>query len=739
MGWIDDLVNTMTKAKTAVNDAVQPTVDTIHNSPLASFLKGNVNEGFSKIGTNLSNEGKTLMAGTDAGIKRLHGQAPTSQDLASEQSGQHMLLGGVLGTIGGVREPEAPAANVESQAVRPEIQPKPVRVSGGDVPPPVGKVAPEQLNKVRVPSNVYGGETDARIQQTLQNDVPGNSVQEKYANLGPTMKNMGDQITQGLKNDPKTVSIGDMDNYIVNNAKGWLRTQDMTPEQAISSMSTYTKQLYRDIAPGPQQNPVGVAGSYVPESGGSATMKGPLNISTPPPQYAYDNQAHTFIPDNMPQPGKFAESVSTADINKMRLLNNQDYGAVYQKMQNGSPLTTRDISIKLAHDTFKDVLGDLHPDLSVLISKQHDLFTLADEAKLGNLAAKEGLPPPEPPWYQKGAAGTALKLGGAAAGIGVGAKELGVPGLVGAGVAAGAQALSGVPNEIAGAFGYAPKSQAQQPEQQKQGQNSHATSITQGVNPDNSFSVSSIPQSVGDVKLNADGSVNVANPTQIKDATGKVIALDQNDANKQIQALQDDISKQHKIAAADPYTPGTQTSTSQTIAADNAQLDSLKTLSSSSAPLNEAYIHVNTITGKTATALRTLNTTAPNLSNLSGQINDLQNSLDPAYAGLKQQLVGIQKEIQGGNLDVKTKAALDSVLRTINQQNVFDYYQAIQGFVGARTSSSMAPTAQGVPAFPVQSGPSPAPSAPQDFGSIVGGSLPPFDQQFPGQTNPGLQ
>lgn len=242
-------------------------------------------------------------------------------------------------------------------------------------------------------------------------------------------------------------------------------------------------------------------------------------------------------------------------------------------------------------------------------------------------------------------------------------------------------------------------------------QSNHVNSISQGVNPDGTFSTSNLPQTMGDTKLNPDGTVSVANPTQIKDATGKVIAIDDNDANKQIQALQNDIAKQHRIAAADPYTPGTQTSTAQIIAGDNAQLASLKALRDSSIPLNNAYEKISSITGKTATALKTLNAVSPNLSNLNTQIDNIQNNLDPAYASLKQQLIGIQKSIGGGNLDVKTKDALVNVLKTINQQNAFDYYRAIQKFVGVPAGNNMDDTSQNMTQFPPQSNVLPSPTS----------------------------
>ncbi len=271
-----------------------------------------------------------------------------------------------------------------------------------------------------------------------------------------------------------------------------------------------------------------------------------------------------------------------------------------------------------------------------------------------------------------------------------------------------------------------------QPGEEQSGQDSqyHGASITQNQGDVNTMgskvlSTNDLPQSVGDVQLNPDGTIEVAAPTQIQDSTGKIIAIDPNETNRQIQALQDDIAAQHKIAAADPYTPGTQTATAQTIEADKAQLESLKALSSSSGGLTENYKHAKMITGRTSSAIKTLQGVSPNIGNLNNQINDLQNNLDPAYAGLKQQLIGLQKNLNGDNLDVKTKDALISVLKTINQQNVFDYYQAIQGFAQPPVQ------AQNQPNFAPQSSPY-LPDVPQDFSSISQGTpqgLPSIPQQ----------
>lgn len=676
MGWIDDLVNTMTKAKTAVNDAVQPTVDTIHNSPLASFLKGNVNEGFSKIGNDLSNQGKTIMSGAQAGVKQMQGQTLTPQDLANQQAGQKMLMGGVLGTVGGMgAAPEAEAGNIGSHVAQPEMQPKPVRVSGGDTLPPVGKVAPEQLNKVRVPSNVYGGETDARIQQTLQNDVPGNSVQEKYANLGPTMKNMGDQINQGLANNPKTVSIGDMDNYIVNNAKSWLRTQDMTPEQAISSMSTYTKQLYKDIAPGPQQNPVGVAGSYVPESGGSATMKGPLNISTPPPQYAYDNQAHTFIPNNMPQPGKFAESVSTADINKMRLLNNQDYGAVYQKMQNGSPLTTRDISIKLAHDTFKDILGDLHPDLAEIVGKQSDLFTLGNEAKLGNLAAKEGLPVKPPSFPSK-----VLKIGG-----GIGA--------AGVGIAGGAPIIENIGGT---ALGLAKTGLGDFANLFKNENTTNAEGKGKDVSTHNDSSIPhdnnghyTLPPNPGITPL-VPGTPSYTRANNALPGNSRQFMVNAPQYMASANTIQDDIKN------GMPLDLMTKFKSSQDVQAY---------LSNPSNPYAKQLANIADLDAKFKSAYTQVNGVSPDENQFINP-SDSKEQFQEKYNEMVSFIYNNYAQFQAPYLQTTEAPA------SLQVQNP----GAVQGSVKYS---------------------SPPPS--NDASAIVGGSLPPFDQQFPGQTNPGLQ
>lgn len=240
---------------------------------------------------------------------------------------------------------------------------------------------------------------------------------------------------------------------------------------------------------------------------------------------------------------------------------------------------------------------------------------------------------------------------------------------------------------------------------------SKVNTITQGTDTTGNFSVNNIPQNMNDVKLNPDGTVIPPLATQIVDSTGQKIAIDPNDANKQITALNAANAKLRPKAAntiSDPT--GAQEAQGQ-IDQNNDQLASLKNLASSSTTLIQASTTVRKITGKVNSALQTLNTTSPNLANLNGQIDDVMNNLAPEYSSLKQQLAAIKSEIGGNNLDVKTKASLQSVLETINRQNVYDYFTAVGGFGvnGASTPSNpMAPTAQGVPAFPpVQSAPPP--------------------------------
>jgi hypothetical protein len=261
-------------------------------------------------------------------------------------------------------------------------------------------------------------------------------------------------------------------------------------------------------------------------------------------------------------------------------------------------------------------------------------------------------------------------------------------------------------------------------------QNPHSNSITQGVNPDGYFSVTNIPASSGEIKLDAQGKLTLPSPSQIKDASGKVIGMDTNSYNQQVDKIQKDISANESNAYS--LDPTIANPAQASIASDKAQLESLKTLHDSSAPLNTGYTFANTVSGKVSTALDMLNTTAPNVVNLNANINDLRKALDPAYAGLSQQLAIIQKEV-GNNLNAATKQVLQNELMTINQQIGYDYLTAVKTYVGGNTTpvNPMAPGPNGVPAFPT-AGVQPAGSTgSQDFSAITGGTPPVM--QFPSQ------
>jgi hypothetical protein len=368
---------------------------------------------------------------------------------------------------------------------------------------------------------------------------------------------------------------------------------------------------------------------------------------------------------------------------------------------------------------YSDAMGNLDPDINNLYQQYGSVKRIGE---MPDTFRNQNLEALKIPGINKGIPGSGMLRRGAASALNgsSAAKIVGGVGLLG-GVGAAGYIGAKAQDKQTNAAGDNQTNPPQQDHNNSPVSNSGITQVGGNVNDkDYGMSVSQIPQSMQDVKLNGDGTINVAPPSMIKDASGKTIAMDQNSVNKQIEALNSsNASLQTDANSLDPVVAKR---AQGQIAENNDQLASLNNLATSDKPLYDSYNKVKTVTGATSQALQMLNSSSPNISNLNGQIDTVQNSLDPAYAGLKQQLSGIQQQIAGGNLDVKTKGALQSVLEEINQQNAFDYYQAINTYASPTDTTTPQSTFSGGNASFAPAPSLPPITAPSNYSSITGGT-----------------
>ncbi len=215
--------------------------------------------------------------------------------------------------------------------------------------------------------------------------------------------------------------------------------------------------------------------------------------------------------------------------------------------------------------------------------------------------------------------------------------------------------------------------------------NVHDTSISQGVNPDGTFSVSNLPADKNGVKL-TQGRLYIPNPSQIKDATGSTIGVDDNSYNKELATLKSQQADLNKKASDNTIVGFQHQQYQDQYKAVGDKIDALNNTHAQSVPLNKTWENITQVSGQVNSVLDDLGNVSPNVSSLNSTLNDLRRKLTGPYAGLATNLEGIQKSMNGGKLDGATKEALQSQLQAINQQLGWSFYTATKNYVGGLTT-----------------------------------------------------
>ncbi len=215
---------------------------------------------------------------------------------------------------------------------------------------------------------------------------------------------------------------------------------------------------------------------------------------------------------------------------------------------------------------YSDAMGNLDPTINNLYQQY------GSAKRIGEMPASfrnQNLQTLKLPVINKGVPFTGAGRRYLAAGLSGDKTAIGSAALVG-GVASAPFTLPPIVNTIANDLGYVKKGSQNQGSNSEQNQsgninqnngnnpaNHNSTMITQvgGNSNDKGYGmpVTKTPQSVGDVKLNSDGTVNAAAPSQMTDAKGNTIAEDPNTITNQITALQaSNASEQAQAASLDP-------------------------------------------------------------------------------------------------------------------------------------------------------------------------------------------
>jgi hypothetical protein len=699
-----------------VSPLVSPFINEFNDSPMGKAFQGKFNEvipALKKRAADVASGKVPVMFGGEMemtpGAGMGLGEVPTPNDLSM---GNYVFdKGGNLVKNANPKPPtyaikqEAPKSGFtpEELAQNREVPPKTTADQPVPVKPTYSKpgdlsgrqVVQQKLNGIdnyQLPQT-YGGNRasfEATDKSVMQNDIGGNTFDQVLHNLNAAKQRVWNDTIQIAKNDQTPVSVNtELMPYVDKYLNTAVADGTIQADFATQAKANFYYRLLDKVKTDNPGNPDAI----IDPNGANLSKE----------QLLYLNKA--------------ANELSSSAYNDF---NAQKTGLNAQQQ----------IDVALSRGV-NDALTNALPDAKTNLIKYSSMTRIGDN--ITPAMRNQDLTIAKLPIINKGIPGTGLIRRVGAAAVGGDPLAMGTLGIAGAAGLYGANKLGllkPVEDSIASTFGYFPKSNADQTQNKPQGDNSHNNSITQGVNSDGYFSVTSIPASSGDVKLDAGGHITLPSPTQIKDANGQVIGIDTNSYNQQVSKLNNDIaanradSKSLDATIANPA--------QGRIQADQDQLDSLKTLHDSSAPLNTGYTFANTVSGKVSTALDMLNTTAPNISNLNGAINELRKSLDPAYAGLAQNLETIQKQF-GTELNGKTRDALISELSTINKQIGYDYLTAVKTYVGGNTvpTNPMAPGPNGIPAFPTSGVQAPASTEAQDFSAITGGTPPVL--QFPKQ------
>ena len=247
-----------------------------------------------------------------------------------------LIPGAVAGSLRGVSKNDATGGSVIKDAVTGAATAGAFQV-GGDL---LGKIlkgtgvgaqklgtsAREGVRQIKQPASVFGSGKEKAINKTLNDLGITGSPSKQYSLLEPKMAQLEKGVQKVIKANPNvTVAKEEIKKSFLENLKSSLRSKDLTNKQATVEVNGYLKDLLK-------------------ASGGK---------------------------------GKFT-NVDLGKLRELKKLVNEDYGAVFTKMERGvQPLTAREKVIAAAWDSLDNAVKTASPEMKKFLSQESNLYKAA--------------------------------------------------------------------------------------------------------------------------------------------------------------------------------------------------------------------------------------------------------------------------------------------------------------------------------------------------------------------------
>lgn len=382
--------------KKKANQAVEPVVSAIQNSPGADLLRGHPEKVLPKIQSNISKQSNILHNASNASMKRVKGQTPTAQDLADETAGIQTMQGMATGTIGEAPVDEAAPTKYTLGATE-GVDPKtglPVggRLYGRDrvaVNPQEGQdivnpapqqpqVAPEAAPEPAPPPVPHPDVPDSPVEITQRTGA------HPLTGGNPVLVDLRDEAKKnGYYFDDQTKSREVMDKYVPGNTP--LEVEQELPK----TLNEETKRIQNIMS----QNPGKTANvsDLITQNEINLTKKGikpGISSSADSATREALNTLDSQIADQSNLPGK---TTITGDelINYKNILDDQLESA-YKKSANGTSLTPGENAMRTLRRTINDQLKLMYPGMGDALDRQTAMIdAIPSVAKAAGTAEKD--------------------------------------------------------------------------------------------------------------------------------------------------------------------------------------------------------------------------------------------------------------------------------------------------------------------------------------------------------------
>lgn len=210
-----------------------------------------------------------------------------------------------------------------------------------------------QVDDVKLPSEVGGAQAEARMQNTLNKVVPGGNLSQKYANLKPTMDKIGARIQQKLVENPTTIPAEEIKTTLLQKLRPLVDNGTIPEREAEKQVVSYMARIY----------------------GSSVNFDG-----LPPIENTMKNGKIIPFSETLQLPQDVPDSV----LYRMKTLANDRARGLFGKENlNAAQQTTLAL-----RNGFDDILTKYRPDIKDLTLTQSDLFRAAEQGNLGGLREK---------------------------------------------------------------------------------------------------------------------------------------------------------------------------------------------------------------------------------------------------------------------------------------------------------------------------------------------------------------